>query len=54
MMMKIKTTNRKTSFSIVVKPVFGSPASLAIRPKTVESPVATTIAVAVPETQCVP
>lgn len=51
MMIKIKSTNRSTSFSIVVRPFFGSPASFEMRPKTVESPVDTTIAVAVPETQ---
>jgi hypothetical protein len=54
MIATISATNRKTSCSKVVKPVFGSLASLAMRPKTVKSPVETTTATAFPETQWVP
>jgi hypothetical protein len=50
-MEQIKTTNRRTSFSKVVRPVFGSPVSFAILPKTVESPVETTMPVALPAMQ---
>lgn len=48
------TTKLKISRSKVVIPVLGSFVSLAMRPKTVLSPVATTTPIALPEIQCVP
>jgi hypothetical protein len=50
-MKHIRTTNRRTSLSKVVSPVFGSPVSFAILPKTVESPVETTMPIALPAMQ---
>lgn len=50
----IRSTKRRTSFSSVVNPVLGSLDNFAILPKTVESPVDTTMPVAFPDTQCVP
>lgn len=47
-------TKFRTSLSSVDKPVLGSLVSLAILPKTVRFPVATTMAMQVPETQCDP
>lgn len=47
-------TKFRISRSRVVIPVLGSFVSLAILPKTVLFPVATTTPVHVPETQCVP
>ena len=54
MMAKISITKRRMSFSMVVIPFFGWPVSFAIWPKTVASPVETTIPRAVPDTQWVP
>lgn len=48
---QIKMTKRSTSFSKVVKPVCGVFVKLAILPKTVRSPVATTRPRQLPETQ---
>jgi hypothetical protein len=47
-------TKLMTSLSKVVKPVFGVFVIFAILPKTVESPVDTTIPVPLPDMQCVP
>ncbi|KAL3704295.1 hypothetical protein TMatcc_009986 [Talaromyces marneffei ATCC 18224] len=54
MIATINATKCKTSFSSKVNPGLGSLASFAMRPKTVLSPVETTIASALPDTQCVP
>jgi hypothetical protein len=50
----ITITKLRISFSKGVMPVFGSFVIWAILPKTVVSPVETTIPIPLPDTQCVP